>query len=59
MIDERELQNNTIPYGHMTPDNVPIVGTVRPVICGRALHLLICLTQSNIAEAGTVSVQIA
>ena len=42
-IDESETQTNAIPYGYMTVDNVPIVGTVRPSICGRASRLLTCL----------------
>ena len=36
--DEGELQKNAIPYGHMTPNNVPKVGVVRPVVYGRALR---------------------
>jgi len=42
-IDESKTQTNAIPYGHMTVNNVPIVGTVRLPICGRASHLLTCL----------------
>lgn len=39
-INEIKSQTNAIPYGHMTVDNVPIVGAVRLPIYGRASHFL-------------------
>ena len=39
-VDKSESQTNPIPYGHMTPDNIPIVGAVCLFTHGRASHLL-------------------
>ena len=39
-VDESESQTNPIPYGYMTPDNVPIVNMVCLFTHGRASHLL-------------------